>query len=72
MVVTDYLEELFDLCAALTFYAPVITPQMWAMYDQLISAVGSWALDFMNSAPSLSLQVVLPLSLILCHDHVAS
>jgi len=45
---SDYLEELFDIVASLTFYSPKISANQWSLFDRLIQAACGFGIDFLQ------------------------
>jgi hypothetical protein len=45
----DVYEEVLEILAYITYYSPVISDAMWALFPVLLSNVNEWALDYFEA-----------------------
>jgi importin-7 len=45
----DTFEEALDLLAYLTYFAPDLTPPMWALFPRVVACYHAWAVDYLDA-----------------------
>eukprot|EP00899_Mesostigma_viride_P026574 jgi/Mesvir1/7100/Mv09206-RA.2 len=44
----DIYEEVLEILSFLTYYTPVISPDLWKLWPVMVAAVDEWALDYLD------------------------
>lgn len=45
----DVFEEVLEIVSYMTYFSPVISPNMWSLWPLMVDAVQDWAIDYFES-----------------------